>query len=91
MNWLTLRTSLVTLLNKNDESWYKTLMSFFIKIPFLNYLSTENNQSLENLSLTIAKSLSNREKHLLSAISDNDFESFTNIEDFITEFNLTIV
>ncbi|OWP82862.1 hypothetical protein BWK59_13615 [Flavobacterium davisii] len=78
------------LLNKNDESWYKTLMSFFIKIPFLNYLSTENNQSLENLSLTIAESLSNREKHLLSAISDNDFESFTNIEDFITEFNLTI-
>lgn len=78
------------LLNKNDESWYKTLMSFFIKIPFLNYISTENNQSLENLSLTIEESLSNREKYLLSAISDNDFESFTNIEDFITEFNLTI-
>ncbi|WBV61308.1 hypothetical protein PFY12_04100 [Chryseobacterium camelliae] len=78
------------LLDKADEKWYKTLMSFFIKIPFLNYQSTENNQSLENLSLTIEESLSDREKQLLSVISENNFDSFSNIEDFITQFNLTI-
>lgn len=78
------------LLDKVNERWYKTLMGFFIKIPFLNYQSTENNQSLENLSLTIEESLSDREKQLLSVISENDFDSFSNIEDFITQFNLTI-
>lgn len=78
------------LLDKADEKWYKTLMSFFIKIPFLNYQSTENNQSLENLSLTIEESLSDREKQLLSVISENNFDSFSNIEDFITQFNLNI-
>ncbi|ALR30813.1 hypothetical protein ATE47_09865 [Chryseobacterium sp. IHB B 17019] len=78
------------LLDKVDERWYKTLMGFFIKIPFLNYQSTEDNQSLENLSLTIEESLSYREKQLLSVISENNFDSFSNIEDFITQFNLTI-
>lgn len=78
------------LLDSVDERWYKTLMSFFIKIPFLNYKSTENNQSLENLSLTIEESLSDREKQLLSVISENNFDSFSNIEDYITQFNLTI-
>lgn len=65
-------------------------MGFFIKIPFLNYQSTKNNQSLENLSSTIEESLSDREKQLLSVISENDFNSFSNIEDFITRFNLAI-
>lgn len=78
------------LLDKIDERWYKTLMGFFIKIPFLNYQSTKNNQSLENLSSTIEESLSDREKQLLSVISENDFNSFSNIEDFITRFNLAI-
>lgn len=78
------------LLDKIDERWYKILMGFFIKIPFLNYQSTENNQSLENLSSTIEESLSAREKQLLSVISENDFNSFSNIEDFITRFKLTI-
>lgn len=78
------------LLDKVDERWYKTLMGFFIKIPFLNYQSTENNQSLENLSLTIEESLSDREKQLLSVITENNFDSFSNIEDYITQFNLTI-
>lgn len=76
-------------LDKVDERWYKTLMGLFIKIPFLNYQSNENNQSLENLSLTVEESLSDREKQLLSVISENDFNSFSNIEDFITQFNLT--
>lgn len=76
-------------LDKVDERWYKTLMGLFIKIPFLNYQSNENNQSLENLSLTIEESLSDRENQLLSVISENDFNSFSNIEDFITQFNLT--
>lgn len=78
------------LLDKIDERWYKTLMGFFIKIPFLNYQSTKNNQSLENLSSTIEESLSDREKQLLSVIIENDFNSFSNIEDFITRFNLAI-
>lgn len=77
------------ILDKVNERWYKTLMSLFIKIPFLNYQSTENNQSIENLSLTIEESLSDREKQLLSVISENDFNSFSNVEDFITQFNLT--
>lgn len=78
------------LLDKIDERWYKTFMGFFIKIPFLNYQSTKNNQSLENLSSTIEESLSDREKQLLSVIIENDFNSFSNIEDFITRFNLAI-
>jgi 3-methyladenine DNA glycosylase AlkC len=77
------------LLGKVIDGWYKTLMGFFIKLPFLNYQSTEDNQSLENLSLKIEESLSVREKQLLSVISENDFNNFPNIEDFITQFNLT--
>lgn len=76
------------LLNKVDEKWYKILMGIFIKIPFLNYQSTEENQSLENLSLTIEESLSDREREILTIINENNFNEFSNIEDFIAQFNL---
>ncbi|PZD76764.1 hypothetical protein [Mesonia sp. K7] len=77
------------LLDKPDESWYRVLMGIFIKTPFLNYQSTEDNQSLENLSLAVEESLSIREKYLLDAIKDNDFNSFQNIEEYINQQNLT--
>lgn len=77
------------LLDKLDESWYKVLMGIFIKIPFFNYQSTEDNQSLENLSLAVEESLSDREKFLLTTINDNDFNSFQKIEEFINQHNLT--
>lgn len=77
------------LLDKLDERWYKVLMGIFIKIPFFNYQSTEDNQSLENLSLVIEESLSVREKFLLATINDNDFNSFQNIEEFISQHNLS--
>lgn len=77
------------LLDKLDESWYKVLMGIFIKIPFFNYQSTEDNQSLENLSLAVEESLSVREKILLATINDNDFNSFQKIEEFINQHNLT--
>jgi|GEM_PF-1633004 len=76
------------LLDKLDESWYKVLMGIFIKVPFFNYQSTEDNQSLENLSLVVKESLSVREKFLLATINDNDFNSFQNIEGFINQHNL---
>lgn len=77
------------LLNKPNESWYKILMRIFIKIPFFNYQSNNDNQSLENLSLAVEESLSDREKYLLATINDNDFNSFQNIEEFINQHNLT--
>lgn len=76
------------LLKNNEEDWYKLLITLFIKIPFLNYLSDKRELKLGNLSEVIIGKLSENEKDILSIIKNNDFDKYSNIEDFISEHKL---
>ncbi|WP_353123101.1 hypothetical protein [Dysgonomonas capnocytophagoides] len=76
------------LLKNNEEGWYKLLITLFIKIPFLNYLSDKRELKLGNLSETIISKLSENEKKILSILKVSDFDKYSNIEDFVSEHKL---
>jgi len=70
----------------SEDTWYNLLVKLFIKIPFLNYSSSKQ-EEINDLNKIIINSLSDIEKtlfHKLLIFDDNDI----NIEEFISKNNL---
>lgn len=74
-------------LGKKEQRWYELLMSLFIKIPFMNYLSVKENNKLGNISEAINDRLSKDQKSILSIIEKGDFND-SNIEKFLFDNKL---
>lgn len=70
------------LLNKKNETWYKLLMSLFIKLPFLNYIPLNDNQQLKNIKTEITSELNNSQMIFVEKVL-NDFNQNQDIEDFL--------
>ncbi len=75
-------------LKDKEQSWYKLLITLFIKIPFLNYLSEKEEHKLGNISEALINKLSEKEANILSIINEMDFDKYSNIEDFLLEHKL---
>ncbi|WP_125720210.1 hypothetical protein [Flavobacterium ustbae] len=76
-----------SLLNNKNETWYKLLMSLFIKIPFLNYIPLNDNQQLKNIKNEINSELNDSEKIFVENIL-SDFNQNQDVEDFLLNNNL---
>ena len=77
------------LLNNKNETWYRLLMSLFIKVPFLNYVPLGNNQQLRNIKNEIDNVLNEPQKLFTDKIL-NDYIENSNIEEFLLTNNLFI-
>jgi len=76
-------------LQKKEEAWYNLLLKIFIKIPFLNYVSSDDeSKKLENLEDIISQKLDKEQKLILKNILDKYDPNNTDIELFISS-NLT--
>ncbi|WP_281633362.1 hypothetical protein [Flavobacterium luteolum] len=76
-----------SLLNNKKETWYKLLMSLFIKLPFLNYIPLNDNQQLKNIKNEINSELNDSEKIFVETILSNFYQN-QDIEDFLLTNNL---
>lgn len=76
-----------SLLNNKTETWYKLLMSLFIKLPFLNYIPLNDNQQLKNIKNEINLELNDSQKMFVETIL-SDFNQNQDIEDFLLNNNL---
>lgn len=77
------------LLNNKNETWYKLLMSLFIKLPFLNYVPLGNNQQLRNIKNEIDNVLNEPQKVFTDKIL-NDYTEYSDVEEFLLTNNLFI-
>ena len=75
------------LLNNKNETWYRLLMSLFIKLPFLNYVPLDNNQQLRNIKNEINTVLNESQKLFTDKIL-NDYIEDLDVEDFLLTNNL---
>lgn len=75
-------------LKQKEQGWYRLLITLFIKIPFLNYLSGKEDLKIGSISEALSNNLTKEEKQILSILKDNDFNKYPNIEDFILEHKL---
>lgn len=75
-------------LKHKEQEWYKLLITLFIKIPFLNYLSGKENLKIGSISEALDNTLTEEEKKILSILKDNDLNKYSNIEDFLSEHQL---
>lgn len=74
-------------LQNEEEAWYNLLLKIFIKIPFLNYVSTINTEvnKLEKLEDLIVQELSVEQHSILNKIlnvynpNDMDLELFISL------------
>lgn len=75
------------LLNKKNETWYRLLMSLFIKLPFLNYIPLDNNQQLKNIKTEITSEFNTLQTMVVEKIL-SDFDQNQDVEDFLLTNNL---
>lgn len=75
------------LLNKKNETWYRLLMSLFIKLPFLNYIPLDDNQQLKNIKTEITSEFNTLQMMVVEKIL-SDFDQNQDIEDFLLTNNL---
>lgn len=76
-----------SLLNNKTETWYKLLMSLFIKLPFLNYIPLNDNQQLKNIKNEINSELNDSQKIIVETILSS-FDQNQDIEEFLLTNNL---
>jgi len=76
-----------SLLNNKNETWYKLLMSLFIKLPFLNYIPLNDNQQLKNIKNEINSELNDSQKIIVETILSS-FNQNQDIEEFLLTNNL---
>ena len=76
-----------SLLNNKNETWYKFLMSLFIKLPFLNYIPLNDNQQLKNIKNEINSELNDSQKIIVETILSS-FNQNQDIEEFLLTNNL---
>lgn len=76
-----------SLLNNKNETWYKLLMSLFIKLPFLNYIPLNDNQQLKNIKNEISSELNDSQKIIVETILSS-FNQNQDIEEFLLTNNL---
>lgn len=65
-----------------DKKWYDLLLNLFIKIPFLNYQSTDHTLAITSLANSIDEILTEREAFLLSNLKDENIAIIGDIESF---------